>query len=218
MKRPELRDELRARAAADWAAAEALFAAVEADALLTAELDALLENAATPLLAVLPGWSRCPPAGGRLIEATADNADRLASVVEEGGWPGLDTVAADGADAAWLIAQHADLRNELRRGWIEPLERAVHAGQADPRHLACLVDRVASVDGSPQVYATVAVLEDGAVSFLHPVADPPTLDARRASIGLPPVADEVPLLELGEIVPFGPDRHDHPLMRWPADP
>jgi hypothetical protein len=214
---PELRDELVSRAAADWQQAEAFFAAVDADDALARQLETLLRNPATPLLAVLPGWPACPPEGERLVEIVARNAHRLGEVVRETGWPGLSRVGADGADAAWLIAQHADLENDLRRGFRGPLEDAARRGEADPRHFASLVDRIAVVDGDAQVYGTVAVLEDGRPTFPHPLLDPPRLDARRSVVGLPPFDEDVQLLALGEIIPCGPDRLDHPLMRWPGD-
>ena len=217
MTEPELRDELVDRAAADWQQAEAFFAVVDSEGALVAELDALLEDPATPLLLVLPGWPTCPSEGARLVEIVAENAQRLGDVVRETGWPGLDRVGADGADAAWLIAQHADLENDLRRGWVPPLEDAVATGQADPRHLGCLVDRIAVVDDVPQTYGTVAVLESGEPTFPHAVADPARLDERRAAIGLPTLEVDAELLALGEIIPFGPDRLDHPRMQWPGE-
>jgi hypothetical protein len=213
---PELRDELVSRAAADRQQAEAFFAAVDEDDTLTRQLERLLGNPATPLLVVLPGWHACPPEGERLVEIVARNAQRLGEVVGETAWPGLSRVDADGADAAWLIAQHADLENDLRRGWCAPLEGAVRRGEADPRHFASLVDRIAVVDGDPQVYGTVAVLTNGKPTFPHPLLDPPRLDERRVAVGLPPFAEDAELLALGEIIPFGSDRLDHPLVRWPG--
>src|SRR5688500_11170778 len=37
----------------------------------------------------------------------ADNARRLKEVIAQFGWPGRDLVGEDGAEAAWLIVQHA---------------------------------------------------------------------------------------------------------------
>jgi len=35
------------------------------------------------------------------------NASRLREIIEAQGWPAEDVVGKDGAEAAWLIAQHA---------------------------------------------------------------------------------------------------------------
>ena len=36
------------------------------------------------------------------------NTDRLRAITAEHGWPGRALVGEEGAEAAWLIAQHAD--------------------------------------------------------------------------------------------------------------
>ena len=215
--RSDLRDELVARASADWQLAESFFARVAADQRLAAELGALLANPATPLLMVLPYWQARPEEGGRLVEVVADNARWLGRVVAESGWPGLSVVGADGADAAWLLAQHDDLANDRRRRWVRPLANAVRLGDADPRHLACLVDRIAVVDGAPQTYGTVAGIEGDEVVFAHPLRDPSTLNRRRRAIGLPTIEADAALMRRGEIITFGPDRQEHRLTRWPAE-
>ena len=195
---------------------QAFFAAVEDDERLSAELAVLLENPATPLLSVLPAWESCPDAGRRLAELTVANAERLGAIVlRHRRWPGLSMVGALATDAAWLVAQHADLDNELRRRWLPLVRLAVDAGEADPRHLACLVDRIAVVDGAPQEYGTVVTAGQSGLSFPHPVADPSGLAGRRAAIGLPPIEAELPFLARGDVIPFGPDRPDDPLFRWP---
>ncbi|HXV65197.1 MAG TPA: DUF6624 domain-containing protein, partial [Vicinamibacteria bacterium] len=36
-----------------------------------------------------------------------EHAERLAAIVAQYGWPGVERVGADGEEAAWLILQHA---------------------------------------------------------------------------------------------------------------
>ena len=197
-------------------AADAFFAAVDADPALSRELDKRLAGAATPLIPALADWEAMPPEAGALIEVNAEHAARFDAIVAEHGWPGLRLVGADGADAAWMIAQHADAANERRRGWLEPLREAVSTGDADPRHLATLADRVAAVGGEHQHYGTIVLLaEDGEVEFPLPVADAGRLDARRAAIGLPSLGDEARYLGDGDLIPYGPDRRDVPVNQWP---
>ncbi len=38
------------------------------------------------------------------------NNKRIKEIISEHGWPGIDIVGKDGAEAAWLITQHADQR------------------------------------------------------------------------------------------------------------
>ncbi|MFE5300060.1 DUF6624 domain-containing protein [Streptomyces sp. NPDC056632] len=67
------------------------------------------------------------------------------------------------------------------------LQGAVDAGDASPRHLAYLTDRVLVAAGEPQVYGTRYTQDpDGGYLRPHAVTDPGGLDARRAAVGLEP--------------------------------
>jgi 23S rRNA (guanosine2251-2'-O)-methyltransferase len=213
---PALRDELLSLAERELAAADALFAAVEADKRLNAALERRMAGPSTSLVAALVGWDEAPPEASALLEVNAANAARLDAIIDAGSWPGLREVGADGADAAWMLAQHADGANEQRRRWLQALRDAVDAGDADPRHFATLADRVAAVAGEPQIYGTIALLaDDGEVEFPLRVADAAALDARRGDIGLPPMAVEARYLTDGEIVPYEADRGSNPVNQWP---
>ncbi|HVM24562.1 MAG TPA: TrmH family RNA methyltransferase [Candidatus Limnocylindrales bacterium] len=213
---PELRAELLEIVARELAAADRFFDRCAADPDLDRELDRRLGGVATPLIAALDEWEDAPPEADELLSINAANADRLAEVIEEHGWPGLRQVGADGADAAWMLAQHADRRNEIRSTWLPMLAEAVARGDADPRHLANLTDRVAAVAGERQRFGTIVILAaDGEPEFPLPVDDAGGLEARRAAIGLPSVADEAPYLGEGELVPYGPDRGAVPVNQWP---
>ncbi|HEX7171557.1 MAG TPA: RNA methyltransferase [Candidatus Limnocylindria bacterium] len=215
-RNPLLHDELLALVDRELAAADAFFDAIDADQLLSSELEARLEGPATALIPALSSWEGVPDEGTSLAQVNAANADRLAAIVEEHGWPGIRLVGPDGADATWMLAQQADGANEVRRRWLAPLADAVAAGDADPRHLATITDRVAAVAGERQLYGTIALLaEDGEVEFPLPVADAGALEARRASIGLPSILEDAPFLGAGDLVPYGPDRRDVPVLQWP---
>jgi 23S rRNA (guanosine2251-2'-O)-methyltransferase len=213
---PELRDELVAMVDRELQAAEAVYALADADADLGRELERRLAGPATPLILALADWESGPPEAATLLEVNDANGARLAQLVEEHGWPGLRLAGADGADAAWMLAQHADRSNDVRRAWLTALTAAVAAGDADPRHLATLADRVAAVAGEPQPYGTIAMLAaDGEVEYPLPPADPGSLDARRAAIGLPSTAADAPFLGEGDLIPYGPDRGTIPVLQWP---
>lgn len=206
VREPALRDELLARADAELTSADALFARAADDPQLGEELDRRLADGHAPLILVLASWDDRPPEADALLEANAANAAWLAGVLAAHGWPGLRAVGADAADAAWLLAQHADRANDLRRtAWLPLLRAAVDAGEADPRHCATLADRAAVVAGEPQRYGTIDA----------PLDDPDAADARRAEIGLPSRADDAPHLVDGEIAPYGPERGASPVNQWP---
>jgi len=210
-----LRDELLDMAARELAAADALFSRVADEPALEAELDRRLGGPVTPLIAALAEWEDAPPEGATLLGVNEANAHRLTDLLAD-GWPGLRRVGADGADAVWMLAQHADRSNEERRAWLPLLRAAVDSGDADPRHLATLTDRVAAVGGEQQTYGTIVILaSDGEPEFPLPVADAAKLEVRRAEIGLPSVAAETPYLAEGDLIPYGPDRGPIPVNQWP---
>ena len=117
------------------------------------------------------------------------NTDRLRAIVAEHGWPGRRLVGEEGAEHAWLIAQHADKQLGFQREALRLLEAAVADGDAPATHLAYLTDRVCVNEGRAQQYGTqVGAMEDGR-PVPWPVADQDRLDERRAAAGLEPWAD-----------------------------
>jgi hypothetical protein len=109
--------------------------------------------------------------------------DEALDLLDEYGWPPHGSAAAD---AAWLLAQHAD-HHDGRGALIALLERAVAEQRADPRHLALLTDRDRSLRGRPQRYGTFMLVRDEIPHWLYPPADPDHFDRQRTRIGLPPL-------------------------------
>jgi hypothetical protein len=104
-------------------------------------------------------------------------------------WPGRALVDDDGAEAAWLVAQYAIDDPGLQRRCLAMLELAVDCGDADPVHLAYLLDRVRMADGRDQLYGSQFVLSPTGELEPWPVDDAALVDARRRRIGLTPFAD-----------------------------
>ncbi|WP_434595961.1 DUF6624 domain-containing protein [Streptomyces sp. A5-4] len=119
----------------------------------------------------------------------ADHADTkvLRRVLAEHDWPGHRLVGAEAARAAWSLALHADDDADFQRAATTLLERAVQDGDARVQHWAHLYDRTLVNSGRPQEFGTQQVLTATGVE-LCPVRAPDSLDQRRASIGLPPIA------------------------------
>jgi uncharacterized protein DUF6624 len=105
-------------------------------------------------------------------------------------WPGVTLVGDEGAEAAWLLAQHARFDPQLQHRCLEMLELAVDCGDAPAHHLALLLDGVRMADGKDQVYGSQLVRATDADELVPwPIEDAAGLDARRAAVGLPPMAD-----------------------------
>jgi hypothetical protein len=174
-----LRDELLRREAADQAVREQVVAAgrlgKEPDRALSARRDTV----------------------------DAENTRWLAETVARVGWPGHSMVGVDGADAAFVLVQHADADTAFQARVLPLLERAYHAREATGPQLALLTDRVATARGRPQLYGTqVDLVASRAV--LKPILDSAGVDARRAAVGLPPLRV---YLRLIDSVYFGRPQH-----------
>lgn len=119
------------------------------------------------------------------------NTDRLRQIVEEYGWPGWSLVGKRGAHDAWLLAQHADKQLGFQRCVLGLLAEAVRTGDAEPRHLAYLTDRVRMNEGRKQLYGTQMHADDGQPFAPWPIEDPDHVEARRAEMGLEPLPDYI---------------------------
>ena len=127
----------------------------------------------------------------RMARVHARNARRLRRIIESVGWPGTDLAGPDGAEAAWLILQHAIAEPDLQRHALPLLQAAAREGQASPRHAALLEDRIRFFEGRPQRYGTQ--FDWDAEGNLSPgdVEDPQRLDERRRAIGFPPLPEQM---------------------------
>ena len=127
----------------------------------------------------------------RMARVHERNARRLHRIIESVGWPGTDLVGPDGAEAAWLILQHAIAEPGLLRRALPLLQAAAREGRAPPRHAAMLEDRIRFFEGRPQRYGTQFDWDAEGNLSAGDVEDPPRLDERRRSIGLPPLAEQM---------------------------
>jgi hypothetical protein len=112
-----------------------------------------------------------------------ENLPWLRRVISDEGWPGRSLVGEDGADAAWLLAQHADSDPAFQRRCLDLLTAAVEGGEATFVQQAYLTDRVLLHEGKPQEYGTQAIARDGQFEP-RKLRDPEHVDQRRATVGL----------------------------------
>ena len=111
-------------------------------------------------------------------------AARMREIVAAHGWPGISLVGHDGAAAAWLIVQHATHDRAFQEQCLVRLREAVGPGEAEPRHVAYLEDRLAVTAGRPQRYGTQ--FDDRLEP--KPIEDEEHLDERRRAVGLSSMA------------------------------
>jgi hypothetical protein len=131
------------------------------------------------------------PAMARQDSVFDANLAWMRLVLARYGWPGKRLVGDEGSHGAWLLLQHADRDTALQRTALQLLENAVQSGDASRRDLAYLTDRVRVAQGQPQVYGTQLQYDSLGCASPQRTEEPAQLDARRASVGLEPVAQYI---------------------------
>jgi hypothetical protein len=119
-----------------------------------------------------------------------DNARHLRELIERFGWPNEDVAGADGAEAAWLVAQHAISEPSFMRDCRDMLEAEVAAGRVPAWQLAYLDDRIRISEGKPQRFGTQFEVTPGGPQ-LCPVEDLDSLEDRRRIAGLGSIAERL---------------------------
>jgi len=122
----------------------------------------------------------------KLAVVDGKNRAQLKEIVELHGWPSISLVGKDGAQAAWMLVQHADADREFQKACLA-LMGALPDGEIDKQAVAYLTVRVLVGEKKPQRYGTQM---DGEFKPA-PLEDPENVDRRRAEVGLPPLAEYI---------------------------
>ena len=112
------------------------------------------------------------------------NAARLEEMLAEYGWLGKSLVGEDGAEAAWLIVQHAISRPDLQRWFLPLLKAQIGRGENPAWQAAYLEDRILSFEGKPQIYGSQFDWNERDALSANEIFEPEKIDERRAAVGL----------------------------------
>jgi hypothetical protein len=122
------------------------------------------------------------------------NTAWLKAYVARWGWPTSAQVGREAVEAAFLIVQHAVHDTAFMRAMLPAIEQARRQGDLNGGAVALLTDRIEVKAGHAQIYGTQLSLKDGRW-VLDPIADSASVDARRKSMGLPPLAEYLRLVD-----------------------
>ncbi|MBK9567849.1 MAG: DUF6624 domain-containing protein [Saprospiraceae bacterium] len=123
-------------------------------------------------------------------EKDSINLIKVCKILDTHGWIGPDIVGRQGSSAIFLVIQHADL--PIQEKYLPLMREAVKNNKAQGSSLALLEDRVALRQGKRQIYGSQVGRDDeSGQHYVLPLEDPDNVDVRRASVGLPPLADYV---------------------------
>jgi hypothetical protein len=124
----------------------------------------------------------------RMEEVHVRNAARLRELLTMHGWPDESIAGNDGAEAAWLIVQHAIGEPELQRRALRMLRACEATSRVPLWQAAYLEDQIAMYEGRPQLYGT-QWLDDSRDGRIRPwnLAEPDRVNELRAAVGLGPL-------------------------------
>lgn len=117
------------------------------------------------------------------------NADWLMRRLDEGFWPDAEETSPAAVAAFWTLVQHAISRPRLMRRVRDLTPPGGDPATAIRR--ALLIDRIAVFEGRLQTYGTQTDWNADGVLAPFPIGDPASVDDRRASVGLGPLAHEL---------------------------
>jgi hypothetical protein len=136
----------------------------------------------------------------RMTRIDAANLADFKKLLEIHGWFNRSRFGERADFNAWLIVQHADGDSAFQADILARLEPLVARGESDPKLFAYLFDRVAVNTHPPgqrrlQRYGTQGQCTGPGAWAPHPTEDPDRLDARRAEVGLEPLAEYVKIFK-----------------------
>ncbi len=138
------------------------------------------------------GWGSKELENVRKIIRKTDSSNLVIvqSILDKYGWLGVDVVGEKGNRTLFLVIQHAHLNTQEK--YLPLMRTAVKDGRAEASNLALLEDRVALAQGKNQIYGS-QIAQDPVTHlfYVRPLEDPDNVDARRAAVGLEPLADYV---------------------------
>jgi hypothetical protein len=127
-----------------------------------------------------------PTIKDRIAETDRQNLVLVDAILAKYGWPTKAMASAIGANAAWGVIQHADLDTQKR--YLDLMTKAADAGDLGWALLATTIDRIRVREGKPQIYGS-QFHEVNGESVPYPIEDEANVDARRAKVGLQPLAE-----------------------------
>ncbi len=119
-----------------------------------------------------------------------ENLVTIVSLIEKCGMPTLKEVNQKQMSAIWLVFQHAD--NYHRKKYLSQLKKSAENGDLRKSQMALMEDRILMIDGKPQIYGSqISQDRENGGWKIYDLANPETVDKRRAEIGMEPLSEYV---------------------------
>ncbi|WP_097131967.1 DUF6624 domain-containing protein [Pedobacter xixiisoli] len=122
------------------------------------------------------------------------NAKLLNEIIAVIGYPTVEKVGKEASEAAWLVIQHAIEQPQLMKKCAELLRIEVAKGNAEPKSLAYLYDRIAVFEGKSQLYGTQFDWDENGELSPNAFDDLVEVNKRRSSVGLDTLEEQTALI------------------------
>lgn len=124
-------------------------------------------------------------------EIHISNSKRLEAIIKSIGFPTIELVGEEAAEAAWLIIQHSISRPDFMRSCQDWLESEVKEGNASAIHLAYLTDRILVLEGKAQLYGTQFDWDKQGMLSPQRLDSWDTVNRRRQELGLNSLEEQI---------------------------
>lgn len=122
------------------------------------------------------------------------NAEQLDEIMGHIGYPTIEKVGKEAAEAAWLVIQHAIAKPDFMRKCLKLLEDSTPEENAERINIAYLADRIAVFEGKPQLYGTQFDWDENGQLSPNCYDDLNKVNERRKSLGLNSLEEQTAII------------------------
>lgn len=125
-----------------------------------------------------------------LKQADSSNLVFVEKLIAKHGWITPQQAGFMGAQAVFLVIQHADLKAQKK--YYPLIKQAEKDGNILSSNVAILEDRIAVREGKPQPYGSQGYYDaEKKKTYVYPLKDLKNLDSLRKSMGLQPMKEYI---------------------------
>jgi len=155
----------------------------------------------------------------KIEQFCAENASWLQAIIRQTGWPGIDEVDYEGAEAAWYIAQNAISLPAFMREALSLMEKALAADNIPHWQFAYLDDAINFFSGKPQKYGTQFDWNKQGEMVPWLLAEPEKVNEYRELAGLNSIEERsreilIDLVNSGEEPPENWEMRKKQFLKW----
>ena len=155
----------------------------------------------------------------KIEQLCAENAKWLETIIGHTGWPGLEQVDYEGAEAAWYIAQNAISMPQFMRGALQLMHVELEKENIPHWQYAYLADAIKFFESKPQRYGTQFDWNREGAMVPWELAEPEKVNDYRKAAGLNTIEDRsreilLDLINSGEEAPENFDKRKKQFQKW----